>query len=60
MLKHNLHCSQARNTWGRKLTDGVLREVFGPMRDGGTKYWRKFHNGQSLNIYVSLNMITKN
>ena len=35
----------------------MLRRIFGPRRDEGTKEWRKFHNEELHNLYSSPNIV---
>jgi hypothetical protein len=35
------------------LENGVLREVLGPKRDEVTRGWRKLHNEELNDLYVS-------
>jgi hypothetical protein len=35
----------------------VLRRIFGPMRDEVTGKWRKLHNGELHNLYLSPDII---
>jgi hypothetical protein len=37
----------------------VLRGIFGPKRDEVTGEWRKFHNGELLNLYSFPNTIRR-
>jgi hypothetical protein len=35
----------------------ALRRIFGPKRDGVTRFWRKLHNEELHNVYFSPNII---
>jgi hypothetical protein len=35
----------------------VLRRIFGPIRDGVTRGWRKLHNEELHNLYSSPSII---
>jgi hypothetical protein len=41
----------------RVFENMVLRRIFGPKRDGVTRWWRKLHNEELHNLYSSPNII---
>jgi len=40
----------------RVFENGVLRRIFGPMRDEVTEEWRKLHNEELNDLYCSGNI----
>ena len=41
----------------RMLKNKVLKEIFGPKRDEVTGHWRKLHNEEFHDLYLSPNII---
>jgi len=41
----------------RVFENGVLREIFGAKRDEETGEWRRLHNGELYDLYVSSNTL---
>jgi len=41
----------------RVFENMVLRRIFGPKRDEGTREWRELHNGELNDLYCSPNIV---